>query len=93
MALFHHANRQRNADTRRVYALFEIVYTIVDFLAALSFLAGSVLFFWKALETAAIWLFVIGSILFAAKPTLRLVRELKLAAMGDTEDLADRFQP
>lgn len=93
MRLFHHQNRQRNADTQRVYAMFEIAYTLVDFLAALCFLAGSVLFFWQATETAAIWLFVIGSVCFMAKPTLRLARELKLAAMGDTKDLADRYQP
>ena len=36
MPLFHHANRERNDDTRRVYALFEIAHTTVDFMAALA---------------------------------------------------------
>ena len=93
MPLFSHENRERNEDTRRLYAAFEIAHTVVDFLAAICFLIGSVLFFWKAYETAAIWLFVVGSFFFAMKPTLRLVRELKLAAMGDEEDLAKRFDP
>ena len=43
-------------------------------------------------QTTGTWLFIAGSVLFAAKPTLRLVRELKLAAMGDTKDLAERLK-
>ncbi|GGB10191.1 YrhK family protein [Allosediminivita pacifica] len=90
--LFSHRNRTRNEDTRRVYAMFEVVYTIVDFFAAFFFTVGSVLFLWKSLETWAIWCFVIGSVLFMVKPSLRLARELKLASMGDMEDLAERYQ-
>ncbi|GGF69963.1 YrhK-like protein [Mameliella alba] len=92
MALFTHENRQRSADSRRVYAAFEIAHTTVDFIAAFCFLIGSILFFWPEWETQAIWLFVIGSVFFALKPTLRLVRELRLAAMGDAEDLAERYR-
>ncbi|CUH78258.1 YrhK family protein [Tropicibacter naphthalenivorans] len=92
MTLFTHENRQKTDRSRRLYAAFEIAHTIVDFLAAICFLIGSILFFWKAYETPAIWLFVIGSAFFALKPTLRLIRELKLAAMGDAEDLAERFR-
>lgn len=90
MILFHHDNRNRNADTRRVYALFEIVYTAVDFAAALCFTVGSVLFFFPAYETPAIWLFTIGSVFFMAKPTLRLIREIKLYRMGRIDRLASR---
>ena len=92
MKLFDHRNRERNADTRRVYALFEIAHTAVDFGAALCFTIGSVLFFWKQYETAAIWLFTIGSVLFMAKPTIRLVREIKLYHMGKMDKLADRVE-
>ncbi|MBR9762880.1 MAG: hypothetical protein GYB53_04955 [Rhodobacteraceae bacterium] len=92
MRLFHHRNRERNAETRRVYALFEIVYTLVDFLAALCFIAGSVLFFYDSLQTAGTWLFLVGSFLFAAKPSLRLAREVKLWRMGRDDTLAERLQ-
>ena len=92
MKLFRHENRQRTHEARRVYALFEIVYTCVDFGAALCFTVGSVLFFWKQYETAAIWLFTIGSVLFMAKPTIRLVREIKLYHMGKMDKLADRVE-
>lgn len=90
--LFSHHNRNRNAKTQRIYAIFEVVYTIVDFSAAFFFTVGSVLFFWKSLETPAIWCFVIGSVLFMVKPSLRLARELKMASIGDTDDLAQRYE-
>ncbi|MDF0602666.1 YrhK family protein [Psychromarinibacter sp. C21-152] len=92
MQLFRHENRERNHHTRRVYAMFELVYTCVDFSAAVCFFVGSVLFFWQETETAAIWLFVVGSLLFAAKPSLRLAREIKLARMGKLETLAERME-
>ncbi|HBS48663.1 MAG TPA: hypothetical protein DEA05_00535 [Rhodobacteraceae bacterium] len=92
MALFRHHNRQKSERSRRVYAMFEIAYTAVSFVAGLCFTIGSILFFWKEYETQAIWLFLVGSILFMVKPTLRFAREIKLAAMGDEDDLAKRFQ-
>jgi len=91
MNLFQHENRQKTHASRRLYAAFELAHTAVDFTAAICFLIGSVLFFWRAYETPAVWLFVIGSLCFCLKPTLRLIREIKLASMGDTEDLAGRY--
>ncbi|SNR24870.1 YrhK family protein [Puniceibacterium sediminis] len=90
MNLFDHSNRDRNDGTRRIYALYEIAHTSVDFSAAACFLIGSVLFLWPAYETAAIWLFIIGSVFFMAKPTLRLLRELHLYRMGKLDTLAKR---
>ena len=40
MPLFRHENRQRSDEARRLYAAFEIAYTIIDFAAALSEIAG-----------------------------------------------------
>ena len=92
MQLFRHRNREKTAETRRVYAMFELVYTLVDFGAAFCFLVGSVLFFWKAYETPAVWFFTVGSLLFFAKPSIRLAREVKLLSMGDYETLAERIE-
>ena len=89
--LFSRDHRQGTDRQRRIYAAFEIAYTFVDFAAAICFVIGSVMFFFEEWQTPGTWLFLIGSILFALKPTLRLARELKLAAMGDDTDLADRF--
>ncbi|QDC10990.1 hypothetical protein FHY55_17895 [Oceanicola sp. D3] len=92
MKLFRHENRERNHDTRRIYALYELAYTLVDFGAATCFLIGSALFFWPAWETPAVWLFTIGSLLFFAKPAIRLAREVKLLRMGKYETLAERME-
>ncbi len=90
MALFSPENRDKSLRHRRIWAAYEIAFTVVDFGAAISFVIGSVLFFWHSTQTAGTWLFLIGSILFAAKPSIRLARELKLAALGDIDDLAKR---
>lgn len=88
MKLFRHENRERSAESRRLYAVYTLAGTFVDFCAALLFLAGSILFFWDRLETVAIWCFVAGSVCFALRPTIRLAREIRLARDGDVEGLA-----
>ena len=90
--IFDRDHRQGTDEQRRLYAAFEVTYTLVDFIAAACFVVGSVMFFSEDWQTAGTWLFLIGSICFALKPTLRLVRELKLAAIGDDKDLAQRFK-
>lgn len=92
MKLFSHANRERTPETRRVYARFELLHTLVDFSAALCFTVGSVMFFYPAWETPAVWFFTVGSLFFMAKPTLRLVREVKLYRMGKLDRLASRAE-
>lgn len=91
MALFSPENGGRSERTRRIWAAFELVYTIVDFGAALCFIVGSVMFFYAGWQTTGTWFFLVGSIMFAAKPSLRLAREIRLARLGDTKDLAKRF--
>lgn len=66
---------------REIYGRYEKLYNLIDFLAAIGFLLGSILFFYPSQETAAIWLFVVGSILFAARPTVRVLREFHLARL------------
>ncbi|OOY11800.1 MAG: hypothetical protein EP320_17750 [Rhodobacteraceae bacterium] len=88
--LFDTPRHEHTPEQRRFYALTEIAYTIVDFGAAFCFVIGSIFFFYDSLAFAATWLFLIGSVLFAAKPSIRLWRELKLLKMGDYKDLAQR---
>ncbi|MGZ9809357.1 YrhK family protein [Pseudoroseicyclus sp. H15] len=92
MPLFHPDRRQQNEASKRLWARYEIVYTFVDFSAALCFIVGSVMFFYSSWTTMGTWFFLIGSILFGAKPTIRLVREIKLYRMGDDADLAKRYR-
>lgn len=90
--LFEHDHRAKGPRQRRVYAAFEIAYTVVDFAAAATFVIGSVMFFFSAWEVTGTWFFLVGSILFGLKPTLRLAREFKLARMGDDSDLEARYE-
>lgn len=92
MQLFQHGHRGGTARRRVIYARFEIAYTLVDFAAALCFIIGSGMFFSEAWQAPGTWLFLIGSILFAAEPTLRLIREVKLYCVGDFSDLTKRAE-
>ncbi|MBB3192512.1 YrhK family protein [Halomonas cerina] len=87
MRLFDRDRREENPRTRRLYAVWELVYTFVDFGAATTFLIGSVLFLYESLHTVATWCFIVGSVLFAFKPTIRTWRDIKLASMGKVEEL------
>ena len=88
MTVFALENATKSKETQRIYAYFELLHTLIDFGAAICFLIGSVMFFYSAWLVPGTWLFVIGSLLFAAKPTTRLLRELRLLAMGDVADVA-----
>ncbi len=90
MRLFETSSADHTPEQRRFVALTEICYTAVDFSAALCFIVGSVFFFYDSLQFAGTWLFLIGSFFFAAKPTIRLWREIKLLRMGDYSDIASK---
>lgn len=61
-----------------VYWRYQVVRTAVDFGAALCFVVGSTFFFFASMVRAADWLFLVGSILFAVKPTIDLIRSVHL---------------
>lgn len=92
MTLFAPENRTRTPRHARIWAAWEIVYTVVDFAAAFLFIIGSVFFFYASLTYWGTWMFLVGSVCFALKPTIRLIRELQYLAMGDVEDVAARLQ-
>lgn len=92
MTLFHPSNRHRNPRTARLYALYELAYTAVDFTAALLFVAGSVLFFNESTATLATWLFLIGSICFALRPTIHLAREIHYWSIGRVDKLTGQSE-
>lgn len=60
----------------RLHARTELAYTIVDFLAALLFVVGSILFLKDDTAYFGTWLFIVGSVFFGVKPTIKLYREL-----------------
>ena len=82
MSLFHPDNANLSPDHAKVWAAYEIAHTLVDFTAAGLFVIGSTLFFFASTTYVATWMFLIGSICFGMKPTIRLLRELKFLRMG-----------
>jgi hypothetical protein len=83
MGLFSPENRTKNERNKRIYAIYELAFTIADFCAALAFMVGSIMFYFEAWQTIATTFFLVGSI--------RVLRELRYAHIGDVDDLADRF--
>lgn len=77
--MFDHALRSASPDHSELVRKYELYRTIVEFLAALIFIVGSVLFSFPALVYAGTWLFLIGLFLFAVRPTIRLMLEPCLA--------------
>lgn len=61
-----------------IHRRYVVLSILNDFLIALWFLIGSVLFLFPSLKEAAAVLFVVGSAQFAARPSLRLLRHLHL---------------
>lgn len=70
----HRLGRAELALRRR----YEIASIVNDLLIAGWFIVGSVLFFNDATTTLGTWLFLIGSIELAIRPTIRLIRHLHL---------------
>ena len=56
----------------------EVISITNDFVIALWFLVGSILFLFPQFEHAAIWLFILGSFQFPIRPSIRLVRHIHL---------------
>ncbi|MGF1562851.1 MAG: YrhK family protein [Geminicoccaceae bacterium] len=90
--LFDPAHASRSARHARLYALYEILFTIADFSAAFLFIIGSILFFREQTVTLGTWMFLIGSVFFALKPSIRLAREVHYWRLGDVDLLAERAQ-
>lgn len=88
--IFTSDKRNKSEEHQRLYASFEIAYTAVDFTAAALFIVGSIMFFFEEMMIPGTWCFLVGSVCFALKPTLRLVRELRMAELDKLQLLAKR---
>lgn len=92
MALFDPENHSRSAQHKKVYAFCELAYTIVDFSAAALFIVGSILFFNPSTANSGTWLFLIGSVFFGVRPSIKLVRELAYMRIDDYADIASNLK-
>ncbi|RRO18316.1 hypothetical protein EIL87_08805 [Saccharopolyspora rhizosphaerae] len=58
---------------------YEAASIVNDILIAIWFVAGSIMFFDPAMFTAGTWMFLLGSIELAIRPTIRMIRYLHLS--------------
>lgn len=63
---------------------YEVVSILNDFFIAVWFLLGSVFFLYPSLEKAAVWLFIIGSVQFLIRPTIRLLAHLHIRRVPES---------
>jgi hypothetical protein len=63
---------------------YEMISIINDFFIAIWFLLGSVFFLYPSLEKVAIWLFIIGSVQFFIRPTIRLSAHLHIQRVPES---------
>ncbi|WP_082733906.1 YrhK family protein [Polycladidibacter hongkongensis] len=89
MRLFDARLRTATRSHAELVRRYELWRTVIEFLAALLFVVGSVFFFYDALLFAGTWLFLIGSILFGVRPCVRLLLELHLLRL----DVPKEFRP
>ena len=68
----------RTTRHANIYGRYQAVRIFIDFCAAFCFVAGSILFLDAAAGVAAAVLFLVGSLCFAVKPTIDLVRAFHL---------------
>ena len=59
------------SDRHRLHIRSSISETFVDFVAWIFFVIGSILFFYADTRYADTWCFLIGSIFFGLRPTIR----------------------
>ncbi|MEV0087732.1 YrhK family protein [Saccharopolyspora sp. NPDC050642] len=57
---------------------YEVISIVNDFLIAVWFAVGSLLFFHESTVTAGTWLFLLGSCELAVRPVIRLARHVRL---------------
>lgn len=73
--IFHTLTPQHAA----IYQRYQTLRVFVDFSAAACFVSGSILFLFSNTGPTAGRLFLVGSLLFAVKPTLDLIRAFHLS--------------
>lgn len=83
LIIFNPENHMKSAEHNRTYAFHELAYVIIDFSAAVLCVVGSFLFFRKTTTYYGAWLFLIGSVLFGVRPTIKLSREAAYLRLGD----------
>ncbi len=64
---------------------YEVLSIINDFMIAIWFFIGSILYLFPNTETLAICLFIVGSFQFLMRPTLRLISHMHLQKIPSSQ--------
>lgn len=68
---------------------YEALSIVNDFLIAIWFVVGSILFFSESTAALGTWCFLAGSIELAIRPAIRLVRQIHLRRVREVESDQD----
>ncbi|HET7306320.1 MAG TPA: YrhK family protein [Gammaproteobacteria bacterium] len=68
-----------------IHHRYEVLSILNDFCIAVWFLVGSIFFLFPAFGGTAAWLFVIGSAQFLARPVIRLLRNIRLKQIPESQ--------
>ncbi|MCF8096188.1 MAG: YrhK family protein [Desulfobacteraceae bacterium] len=63
---------------------YEVLSIANDFLIAIWFLVGSILFLFPSFEKAGVWMFIIGSFQFLVRPAIRLAGNIHLQRIPES---------
>ncbi len=89
--IFDPNTRHETPQKREIYARYELIITIVNFIAAVTFIIGSFMFLSPKWELTGTWFFIVGSFCFALSPLIRLVREWRMMKSGQVNQLAENY--
>ncbi|MEB3367774.1 YrhK family protein [Saccharopolyspora mangrovi] len=69
---------------------YETASIVNDILVATWFIAGSIMFFHPAMFNLGTWMFLLGSIELAIRPTIRMIRHVHLRRLHHAVDESDQ---
>lgn len=64
---------------------YEVASIFNDFVIAVFFFVGSILFLYPSMERAGVWCFIIGSFQIGIRPTIRLAAHIHLQRIPATQ--------
>ena len=85
------SNDQIYLHCYNIKQIYVILHMIADFMAAFLFLIGSILFLYPQWIILGTWFFIIGSLLFGIKPTLKLIHFFHLKRLFKKLKVKEEF--
>lgn len=71
----HELDHEMFETEKKIHERYEWLHIANDYISAILFLVGSILFLWEKWQTVATWFFIIGSVFFLFAPLLRTLNK------------------